>query len=137
MRSLTGKNFTPPIIKNKARLDDGINVHLGSWHGTVTHRKSYKGYVLLRNRRDSQRNKNKPIEYITFVWANDYFNSDTIEQTTTGGTRQDCDVRWQKMFNVGVEMLARGIETLSDVAPVRTFYTPSNHDEVNGYHALK
>ena len=34
-------------------------------------------------------------------------------------------------------MLVRGIEILENIAPVKTFYTPSNHDETNGYHALK
>lgn len=143
---LDRKNFTPPIIKIKqGSVMAEINIsdlHLGklAWHGDTPENYDYKiardtfysvvGEIVAEIR-------NKEVEYITFVWANDFFNSDTIEQTTTGGTRQDCDVRWQKMFNVGVEMLVRGIETLSDVAPVKTFYTPSNHDEVNGYHALK
>ena len=53
-----------------------------------------------------------PIDYIVFVWANDFFNCDNPAQTTSAGTPQDVDVRWQKLFNVGVEMLVKGIEAL-------------------------
>jgi hypothetical protein len=81
--------------------------------------------------------KGKDLEYITFVWANDFFNSDTTNNTTTAGTAQDVDIRWQKLFNKGVEMLVQAITSLSEIAPVKTFYTASNHDEQTGYHALK
>lgn len=143
---LERKHFVPPTIKpmvGDMMAEVNIaDIHLGklSWHGDTPENFDYKIardlYYSIIGEIISEI-KSKPIEYITFVWANDFFNSDTIEQTTTKGTRQDCDVRWQKMFNVGVEMLVRGIEMLSEIAPVKTFYTPSNHDEINGYHALK
>lgn len=144
--TLDRKNFTPQIAQTKTgTMMAEINIadlHLGKlcWHGDTPENFDYKiardlYYRLIGE--IAQEIKTKPIEYITFVWANDFFNSDNIEQTTTGGTRQDTDVRWQKLFSVGVEMLVRGIEMLSEVAPVKTFWTPSNHDEVTGYHALK
>jgi hypothetical protein len=145
-RELDRINFIPPIIKPiEGELMAEVNIadiHLGKlcWHGDTPENYDYKiardvFYRIIAEAVDNL--KDKPIEYITFVWANDFFNSDTIDKTTTAGTRQDTDVRWQKLFNVGVEMLVRGIEMLSEVAPVKTFYTPSNHDEVNGYTALK
>jgi hypothetical protein len=143
---LDRKHFMPPkITRPKGTLMAEVNIadlHLSKlcWRGDTPENYDYKiardtfygiiGEICAQLR-------DKPIEYITFVWANDYFNADTIDQTTTAGTRQDCDVRWQKTYNVGVEMLVRGIEMLAAIAPVKTFYTPSNHDEVNGYHALK
>lgn len=78
-----------------------------------------------------------PISKITFVWANDFLNIDTITNTTTAGTPQDVDIRWQKLFDKGAELLVEGILTLRQVAPVFTFYTRSNHDEVTGYHLAK
>lgn len=143
---LNRENFTPPIIKPlQGDMMAEVNIadlHLGKlcWHGDTPENFDYKIARELFYRIIGEtvaELKNKPIEYITFVWANDFFNSDNIEQTTTGGTRQDTDVRWQKLFNVGVEMLVRGIEMLCEIAPVKTFWTPSNHDEVTGYHALK
>jgi len=143
---LDRKNFTPPTprkIEGEYMAEVNIaDLHLGklAWHGDCLENYDYKiardlYYQILSDIRN--RIKGLPISYITFVWANDFFNADTIDNTTTGLTRQDCDVRWQKMFNVGVEMLVRGIEMLCEIAPIKTFYTPSNHDEVNGYHALK
>lgn len=81
--------------------------------------------------------ESKPISRIFFVWSNDFFNSDTTENTTTSGTRQDVDKRWPDVFDIGTEMLTRAILTLRKIAPVTTFYTPSNHDEMTGYHAIK
>jgi len=145
-KQLDRTNFKMPPYKPKTgSMMAEVNIadlHLGKlcWHGDTPENFDYKiardtYYQLISEITDEL--NGKPIEYITFVWANDFFNSDNIEQTTTGGTRQDTDVRWQKLFNVGVEMLVRGIETLEQVAPVKTFWTPSNHDEVTGYHALK
>ena len=143
---LDRKKFAPPVIKPKiGDMMAEVNIadlHLGKlcWHGDTPENYDYKiakevFYKIIGEAIEEIRDK--PVEYITFVWTNDFFNSDTIDKTTTAGTQQDTDVRWQKLFNVGVEILVRGIEWLSEIAPVRTFYTPSNHDEVNGYAALK
>ena len=77
------------------------------------------------------------LDYILFVWTNDFFNSDTIGNTTTGGTPQDVDCRWQKMFNVGCDLLVWIIEQLRTIAPVKTFYTASNHDQMTSYYAIR
>jgi hypothetical protein len=76
-------------------------------------------------------------EYIIFVWSNDFFNSDTIGKTTTGLTPQDTDCRWQRLFNIGMEVIVESIEALRLVAPVKTFYLRSNHDQMSAYYAIK
>lgn len=76
------------------------------------------------------------LEYILFVWSNDYFNSDNEASATTKGTSQDTDIRFEKMFKVGTAMLCWAIERLKQIAPVRTFRTPSNHDNVLSLTAL-
>ena len=81
--------------------------------------------------------RGKPLEYITFVWPNDFFHYDNKARTTTKGTPQDSDVLYNKLFNIGTEMLVRAIEMLTEIAPVKTFYVASNHDELMGYHAIK
>jgi len=40
---------------------------------------------------------------ILFPIGNDFFNSDNLHNTTTAGTPQDEDLRWQKTFDAGVE----------------------------------
>jgi len=66
---------------------------------------------------------------ILFPVGNDFFNSDTIFNTTTKGTQQDEDLRWQKTFNVGVKLLIDGIHMLKQTGvPVDVIVIPGNHD---------
>jgi hypothetical protein len=80
--------------------------------------------------------RNYKFEKILFIWCNDFFHFDTTLNTTTKGTRQDVDVRWQKLFKIGVEMLVEGIDLLSQIAPVHTFYLGSNHDKMTSFYAI-
>lgn len=109
------------------------------WHGDTPEDYDHKiAREVFRNiiGENVQRLHELPIKKILFVWANDFFNSDNEQKTTTAGTVQDTDVRYKKMFNVGCEMLIQAVDALETIAPVETFYTPSNHDEETAYHAL-
>lgn len=75
-------------------------------------------------------------EKVLFVWTNDFFNSDNPSNTTTGGTPQSTDLRWQKMFLKGVEMLVTAIEKFQRYAPVKTFYIASNHCRTVEFYAI-
>ena len=138
-----------PIPINYTHKPDGLiaevniaDLHVGKlcWRGDTGNNYDYKiarqvYYNILGE--IANQLKTMSIAKIVFVWSHDFFNSDTITKTTTGGTPQDTDVRWQKLFDVGVEMLVNGIMTLREIAPVETFYLPSNHDMVTAYHAVK
>lgn len=65
---------------------------------------------------------------ILFPVGNDFFNSDTILNTTTEGTPQDEDLRWQKTFKLGVKLLVEGIDYMRQFAPVDIVIVPGNHD---------
>ena len=147
---LMHKNYKRPIVKatprnGKYMVEVNIaDLHLGKlcWHGDTGNNFDYKiardiYYQIISDTISRMVLFKDDIEYITFMWCNDFFNSDTADKLTTGGTRQDTDVRWQKLFDVGVEMLCAGIDMLLEVAPVQTMYHPSNHDEMNGYMAAK
>jgi len=82
-----------------------------------------------------ERNKYK-LEKIVFVVGNDFFNYDTIEGTTTAGTRQDNDVRWQKLFVKGAELLVKAIDILSKIAPVEVIFVPGNHSKMAEFYAV-
>lgn len=73
---------------------------------------------------------------ILFIWSNDFFHYDSTTITTTAGTRQDSDLRWQKLYKIGIEMLIEGIDLLSQYAPVETFYIGSNHDKMTSFYAI-
>lgn len=66
---------------------------------------------------------------ILFPIGNDFFNSDNIFNSTTKGTPQDEDARWQKTYEVGCELLVDGINILKQSkVPVDVLMIPGNHD---------
>lgn len=145
-----GVNPVPMVLQTGNRMAE-VNIsdaHLGKlcWHGDTPEDYDSKIAKQVFNSvigEISMRLSILPIEEILFVWANDFFNSDNEAKTTTAGTPQDTDLRAKKMFNIGCEMLVTAIESLKHatnnpdvIIPVKTFYTPSNHDEETSYHAL-
>jgi len=65
---------------------------------------------------------------IVFPVGNDFFNTDNMLGTTTKGTIQVEDRRWQKVYKLGRELLIGGIDFLSQFAPVDVIVVPGNHD---------
>jgi hypothetical protein len=85
--------------------------------------------TLLKNASGFQYNR------ILFPIGNDFFNSDTIFNTTTKGTPQDEDLRWQKTFNVGVRLLIDAINLLKQIGvPIDVVNIPGNHDFERSYY---
>jgi hypothetical protein len=66
--------------------------------------------------------------------GNDFFNVDNLIRTTTGGTPQDGDSRYAKMFSVGVEMNVWAIEqALHHGRRVVVKIVPGNHDRQSAF----
>lgn len=68
------------------------------------------------------------FDRILFPIGNDFFNSDSHIGTTTEGTRQDEDSRWQKVFDKGQQLLIEAIDYMRQFAPVDVIVIPGNHD---------
>lgn len=68
------------------------------------------------------------VERILFPLGNDFLNVDNAAGTTTKGTRQDEDGRWQKTFVRAKAMLCAALDEASKVAPVDVVVVPGNHD---------
>lgn len=83
-----------------------------------------------------EQTKHLKICKIIFPVGNDFFNTDTVGNTTTHGTPQDNDLSWQQLFLKGVEVLIDGITKLSKIAPVEVFCVNGNHDFMTSFHAL-
>lgn len=67
--------------------------------------------------------------------GNDFFNSDTVDATTTKGTPQTNDLRWKKMFNLGLEMYVTMINTLLDkFNKVEVRLQSGNHDKMASFY---
>lgn len=78
------------------------------------------------------------VEKIIFPIGNDFFHFDTVGTTTTGGTPQDTDMKYQTLFKSGVLLLIDGITKLSNElkAPIEVFCVQGNHDFMTSYHAV-
>tara|TARA_R110000744_G_scaffold168571_1_gene286299 strand:+ start:26673 stop:27914 length:1242 start_codon:yes stop_codon:yes gene_type:complete len=68
------------------------------------------------------------IKKIVFPIGNDFFNSDNKSNTTSNNTPQDEDLRWQKTYKTGRELLIEGIDLLQVIAPVDVIVVQGNHD---------
>jgi hypothetical protein len=65
-----------------------------------------------------------------FVVGNDFYNVDNKFRTTTGGTPQDEDGRWQRTWRRGKVLLMESIGMLRKKYPkVKVIVMPGNHDE--------
>lgn len=120
------------------------DLHLGklAWYkecgGNYDYKICRERYFYIINRAITYLKQIKNLEKIVFFWSQDFFHYDSLRITTTAGTPQDTDVRWQKLFQVGCQMLVDGIELLRDElnVPIHTFYTRSNHDMQVSYYAV-
>jgi len=60
--------------------------------------------------------------------GNDFLNVDNAARTTTAGTPQDEDGRWQRTFRGGLDLFIWAIDTLLEKGPVDIVAVPGNHD---------
>lgn len=69
-----------------------------------------------------------PVSAILLPIGNDFFHVDSDALTTANGTPQDCDGRYAKMVEAGIESVVGAVEELRSIAPVRVIWVPGNHD---------
>lgn len=70
---------------------------------------------------------------IAIVVGNDFYHVDKGTNTTTAGTPQDVDGRWQKAFAYGLRNVRDAINEAREIAPVDVVIVPGNHDEERCY----
>lgn len=74
------------------------------------------------------------VEKIIFPMGNDFFNVDGKENTTTHGTPQQEDTRWNRTFREGRRLAVDMIDRCLQVAPVDVVMVPGNHDEERSFY---
>lgn len=77
------------------------------------------------------------IDRILLPIGNDFFHIDTLTGTTTAGTPQDTEGRYDKIIETGTMALIWAVETLMAVAPVRILRIPGNHDRQTSLHLAR
>ena len=75
-----------------------------------------------------------PVSRILYVCGHDFFTADSPNNTTTAGTPQTVDGRWQKSFKLGVQLQIAVIERLRQRAPVDIVIVPGNHDSTRTFY---
>jgi hypothetical protein len=86
---------------------------------------------------DRARGYQDQIERFLLVVGNDFFHSDTLEGSTTKGTKLDCDGRYHKVFEAGLAAGCGLVEQLLMVAPVDLIHISGNHDYLSSWHFAK
>ncbi|MFA6832589.1 MAG: hypothetical protein WCR36_10045 [Bacteroidaceae bacterium] len=74
---------------------------------------------------------------IIFTIGGDMLNADNLQNTTTKGTPQTCDVHLYDAYERVCNMTVKAIDILKDIAPVDVIHIAGNHDEVTGYKFAK
>lgn len=138
------KQFSPKVPKIERKEETSkkmfelsiYDLHLGkmAWHmesGNDYDSKiaQYRFFSALHSLIDNA--KREKVELIVFPIGNDFFNSDKdipFPQTTKG-TPQESDLRWQKIYRRGREILTAAINMLKEIAPVHVIAVPGNHEE--------
>lgn len=74
-----------------------------------------------------------PVAEVMFPLGSDLCHVDNMTEMTTAGTPQNCDGRYQKMWETAEKAVIWAIERAAEVAPVRVLWKPGNHDYVTSY----
>lgn len=79
--------------------------------------------------------KAEPLGFdrILFVVGSDLYNSEGLRSTTTKGTPQFPDEKWQVVLDVVQESVCQAISYCREKAPVDVVVIPGNHDEERVY----
>ena len=129
-------NHTPMGIKNEKNLFEIsiFDLHLGklAWGGETF--ENYDTKIARKRFLDAietllYRGNGFDYNRILFPIGNDFFNSDTLLNTTTKGTPQDEDLRWQKTFGIGTRLIVDAVNMLKQMGvPVDVMVIQGNHD---------
>lgn len=145
------ENYAPPVIdrdilgKRVFDVTDNVennllevslfDLHIGKlgWAGEVG--ENYDTKIARARFLDAittllKRAKGFTYNKIMFPIGNDFFNSDNQFNTTTKGTPQDEDLRWQKTWDVAIELLVDAIMLLKATGvPIEIPVISGNHDQ--------
>lgn len=74
-----------------------------------------------------------PFEEIFMPFGNDFFHTDSIWQTTTGGTLQPEAEAYYHTFIGGESLAVEIIDRVKQLAPVQIYAIPGNHDRSTSF----
>lgn len=128
------------LNKNKLLEIPAIELHLGkmAWGGDTgqdydKNIATNRFYYILEQVVNIQEQEQCDTALITI--GNDFFNSDTVNATTTKGTPQTNDLRWKKMFLLGLKLYTEFLETLRcKFNKIDVRLCSGNHDKMSSFY---
>lgn len=139
--------YEPPVVELNFKMgndEDGeennileisiFDLHYGklAWNGETGENydtKIARKRFIYAIKKLIQRANGFSIKRVLFPIGNDFFNSDNQHNTTSHGTPQDEDLRWQKTYESGCELMIDGINIVKQLGvPVDVVVVPGNHD---------
>lgn len=141
----TISNKEKNVVKNSNNLLE-INIadlHLGKYSNPKETGQSYnieksKRIFLECVKQLVNKGKKMGFDSVLLVLGSDYFNSDTMMNTTTKGTFQDEHEIWQARFDSGVELATESINYLAQVTDdLKVVIIPGNHDKQTSFYMGK
>jgi hypothetical protein len=128
---------TTPNVDNKGALFIPciFDLHLGRLAWGEESGEDYDAKIASKRFREAlsdliHKARGYDVGHILFPVGNDIYNSDRAlpYPQTTAGTPQMDDIRWQKLFRLGIQLITEAVLKLSEVAPVSVKMVYSNHD---------
>lgn len=128
------------LNKNKLLEIPAIELHLGkmAWGGDTgqdydKNIATGRFYHILEKICNIQEIEKCGTALVTI--GNDFFNSDTVNATTTKGTPQTNDLRWKKMFLLGLKLYTEFLETLRiKFNKIDVRLCSGNHDKMSSFY---
>jgi len=74
------------------------------------------------------------VDKLILPIGNDFFNSEGYSSSTTAGTLQHEDSRWQKSFSIGCNLVTEVVDELAKDVNVEIVLVPGNHDMERNYY---
>lgn len=139
------ESHAPKYTKIKRKKSDNLlvinpaDIHIGKYANPSETGEGYNTDIARKRVLEGvqgllEQSKGFKVERILFCIGNDILHVDNVYETTTKGTRQDCDGKWWEHFEVALELYVQCIEMLRQVAPVDCIHSMSNHDYQSGFH---
>ena len=136
----TKKEKNKELDNNKLLELTGIELHLGkmAWSGetgqdydkNIAQDRFYKICEEVLEQQEIEK-----CGTCLICIGNDFFNSDTVNATTTKGTPQTNDLRWQKLFNIGLKLYTQMLVELSDkFNNIEVRLQSGNHDKMASFY---
>lgn len=129
--------YTPKVNEPTALSVAFADIHIGSlsWRGEVGEDNDYKiafakMYAQMEEILDIIKKNN--VEQLYLCFLGDFLHIDTVDSTTSRGTRVDTDTRPKKIVAKALEILMATIEKLS-IIPTKLIWIEGNHSRLVEY----